>query len=85
MTSIPSITCPNTTWFLINIIQKLAFCETHQNNLNIEALSYPSKWGAAFKVTKNYDPFVFLPELAIDKRPAQACLLERSSSAKCFP
>ena len=28
----------------------------------------PSRWGAGWVVTKNWEPFVFLPRFAIDKR-----------------
>jgi len=37
----------------------------------------PSRCGHALRVIKNCDELVFLPQLAIDKRPAQECVLEK--------
>jgi hypothetical protein len=38
---------------------------------------FPSRWGQAFKVIKNWEEFVFLPQLAIDNNPAQECVLAK--------
>jgi hypothetical protein len=34
----------------------------------------PSKCGHGFRVIKNCDEFVFLPQLAIDNKPAHECV-----------
>lgn len=37
----------------------------------------PSRCGHALDVTKNCDEFVFLPQFAMDNKPAHECVLEK--------
>ena len=42
----------------------------------------PSRCGAGFRVTKNYEEFVSRPEFAMERSPACACLRVKFSSGK---
>jgi len=45
---------------------------------------FPSNHEVTTVVMKNWDPLVFVPELAIDKRPGLECLSWKFSSANAF-
>jgi hypothetical protein len=45
----------------------------------------PSRWGVAVKQMKNWLPFVFFPEFAMDKIPAPVCLRVKFSSLNLSP
>ena len=50
-----------------------------------KTVCFPSRWGAAAHVIKNWQPFVFGPLLAMDKSPGPLCLWIKFSSGKEEP